>query len=305
MRFDLNEDQATFTTVLEQMLSAPEAEFRTVEGWGRYDYGTALDTQLEENGFFEAAREPDLGTVAAALMVYETAQAPVCLECGASALIRPFLGRDVPRPLAVVVNDAPGPVRYLPNARGLVSINDTGVSYAALPQGAAQTVESLYAYPMGTVDHDALKWESLESDPGEMRVLWQIATAAELTGVLKAGMDAVIQYVSERKQFGQPLGAFQGVQHRLAGAAVEIEGAKWQMLRSAHSRSARDAACALGFAQGMATRIGYDLHQFMGAMGLTLEHPLHRWTYRARLLRAEMGGSSAAYLDYARERWGD
>lgn len=304
MRYDLNEDQATFTTVLEQMLSAPEAEFRTVENWGRYEYGTALDAQLEENGFFEAAREPELGTVAAALMVYETAQAAVCMECGASSLIRPFLGREVPRPLAVVVDDAPGPIRFLPNARGLVSISDRGVSYASVPQGATQGVESLYAYPMGTITRDELDWEDTDTDPAEMRVLWQVAVAAELTGVLKAGMDAVIQYVSERKQFGQPLGAFQAIQHRLAAAAVEIEGAKWQMLRAAHSRTAQDAACALGYAQGMATRIGYDLHQFMGAMGLTLEHPLHRWTYRARLLRAEMGGSSAAYLDYARERWG-
>lgn len=305
MRFDLNEDQATFATVLEQMLTAPEAEFRTVEGWGRYDYGTALDAQLEENGFFEAAREPDLGTVAATLMVYESAQVPVCFECGATSLIRPFLGREVPRPLAIVVDDAPGPVRYLPNARGIVSISGGKVTYAALPQGAAQGVESLYAYPMGTVDLTALDWEDIDTDAGELRSLWQVATAAELTGVLKAGIDAVIRYVSERKQFGQPLGAFQGVQHRLAGAAVEVEGAKWMTLRAAHSRSAQDAACALGYIQGMATRIGYDLHQFMGAMGLTLEHPLHRWTYRARLLRAELGGSSAAYLDYARERWGD
>ena len=67
---------------------------------------------------------------------------------------------------------------------------------------------------------------------------------------------------------------------------------------------AQDAAAALGYVQGVATRITYDLHQFMGAMGLTLEHPLHRWSYRAKLLRADLGGSSASYLAYATERWG-
>lgn len=304
MRFDLNEDQTTFSTFLEQMLSSPDTEFRTVEGWGRYDYGDALDVQLEENGFFDAAKEPELGPVAAAIMVNQVAQSPVCVECAASALIRPFLGDDLPRPLAVVMDDAPGPVRFLPKARGIVSISGDRVRYATVPQGSAQGVDSLYAYPMGTVEMADLDWEDTGTDPAALRTLWQVAVAAELTGVLKAGTNAVIEHVSERRQFGQPIGAFQGVQHRLANAAVEIEGARWLMLRAAHSRTAADATCALGYAQGMATRIGYDLHQFMGAMGLTLEHPLHRWTYRARLLRAEMGGTGAAYQAYAQDRWG-
>ena len=302
MRFALNEDQATFATVLEQMLAT--VEFNTVEGWGRYDLGTALDAQLEENGFYEAAREPDLGPVAAALMVFEAARAPVCFECAASALIRPYAGRDLPRPLAVVHGEARGAIRYLPQARGLVSITADAVRYADLPEGAVTPSESLYAYPMGNVDRAALDWEKLDVDPAEFDTLWRIAIAAELTGVLQAGHDAVLDHVRDRKQFGQPLGAFQGVQHRLATGAVEIEGAKLQMLKAAQSRTAQDAALALGYAQGIATRITYDLHQFMGAMGLTLEHPLHRWSYRAKLLRADLGGAAASYLAYADERWG-
>lgn len=301
MRFDLNEDQTTFATVLEQMLG--DAEFTTVEDWGRFDYSASLDAQFEENGFYEAAREPDLGTVAAALMVHEIAQAPVCMEAAASAMIRPFLGRDVPRPLAVTLAEQRGAIRYLPQARGLVVIGDK-VSYAAVPQGAAQGIESLYAYPMGVIDRETLDWDDINADPGELRILWQVATAAELGGVLKAGMESVLDHVRERKQFGQPLGAFQAVQHRLATMAVEIEGAKLMMLRAAQSRTAQDAALALGYIQGIATRVTYDLHQFMGAMGLTLEHPLHRWSYRAKLLRAELGGSSGSYLTYADERWG-
>ena len=34
----------------------------------------------------------------------------------------------------------------------------------------------------------------------------------------------------------------------------------------------------------------YDLHQFLGAMGMTLEHPLHLWTYRLKALIGELGG---------------
>ncbi|WP_088624226.1 acyl-CoA dehydrogenase family protein [Oceanicola sp. 22II-s10i] len=304
MRFEPNDSQATFAGVLGQMLAAPQAGFQAVPDWGRFDYGDRLDRQLAENGFFDAATEDDLGPVAAALMVHNVARAAVCVECAASALVRPFLGREVPRPLAVVVDDAPGAIRYLPQARGLVSITADAVHYADLPEGAVTRVDSLYAYPMGTVDRAALDWQRLDADPARLRALWQVAVAAELAGLLGAGTEAVIEHVSQRHQFGQPLGAFQGIQHRLATAAVEIDGARLQALRAAQSGGIGDAAAALGYAQGIATRIGYDLHQFMGAMGMTLEHPLHRWTYRARLLRADMGGSAASYLAYADARWG-
>ncbi len=42
----------------------------------------------------------------------------------------------------------------------------------------------------------------------------------------------------------------------------------------------------------------------LGAMGLTLEHPLHRWTYRARLLRTSLGGAAANQALAAARRWG-
>lgn len=304
MRFVYNEDQITFFTVLDQMLGAAEAEFRTVADWGRFDYGAALDARLEENGFFDAAGVAELGLVAAAEMIYKVAQVPVAVDCAASALLRPSLGADLPRPLAVTVDDAPGAIRFLPMAGAMLSITDRGVRVAEVPEGAARPVESLYAYPMGVVAADALTWRNLDADPAALRILWQVAIAAELSGVLKGGLEAVLAHVRDRQQFGRPLGSFQGVQHRLAAAAVRIDGARLQTLRAAQSRSAEDAASALGYAQSVATQIGYDLHQFMGAMGLTLEHPLHRWTYRARLLRADLGGAAAAFGAYADARWG-
>jgi hypothetical protein len=303
MRLAFNEDQATFATVLAQMLSDDaEAGFHTVEGWGRFDYGHALDARLEEAGFFDAAREDDLGAVAAAAMVHEVAKAPVAIECAATALLRPFLGQELPRPLAVRVDDAPGAIRFLPQARSLLSITDAGIRWAPV-EGRGTPVESLYAYPMGMLD-DAPDWQPLDVDPIAVRTLWQMALAAELGGALAGGLASVLEHVRERAQFGRPLGSFQGIQHRLAEDAVWIEGAQLLTLRAADSRDPADAALALGHLQSHATRIGYDLHQFMGAMGLTLEHPLHRWTYRARALRAEMGGAPQALLDYADARWG-
>jgi hypothetical protein len=51
-----------------------------------------------------------------------------------------------------------------------------------------------------------------------------------------------------------------------------------------------DAAVAALQAQHGAAQIVYDVHQMLGRMGMTLEHPLHLWTYRLKALLAELGG---------------
>ena len=303
MHLAFNDDQAALLGVLDQMLRSDAAGFRAAEGWARLEYGADLDGVIAQNGFYEAAALPDLGPVVAAQMIWSIAQAPVVVECAVSALLRPMLGEDLPRPIAVTCDEARGPIRFLPMARTLVSITDGGVRLARLDPDQFRPVDSLYAYPMGALTA-APDWQVHDHDPQDLRRLWSIAVAAELCGVLQGGMNAVLDHVRTREQFGQPLGSFQGVQHRLAQDAVQIEAAHLQTLRAADSTAARDAWAALGYAQQIATRIGYDLHQFMGAMGLTLEHPLHRWTYRARLLRADLGGANAAHQAYATERWG-
>ena len=302
MRFALNEDQTTFFGVLDQMLA--EAAFHPTADWGRYDYGAGLDAQLAEAGFYDVGQEADLGIVSAALMVHRAAQVPQCFDCAGPALIHPKLGADVPRALTVRVDGARGPLRYAPQAGAILRLTRQGAAWALLPEGAVTPVAGLFAYPMGQVDETGLDWQEYETNAGELRRLWQIGLAAELTGVLQAGLNAVLEHVRTREQFGRPLGAFQAVQHRLAHAAVEIEGAVLLMLRAADTQAEGDVALALSQAQAIATRISNDLHQFMGAMGLTLEHPLHRWTYRSKALRSEMGGAGAAQLAYATARWG-
>jgi hypothetical protein len=195
------------------------------------------------------------------------------------------------------------PIPYLPVARSLIVLDAGAVKAATLSDNAVEGVESLYAYPMGVLRTQELEWQRLDADPATVGNVWRAALAAELAGVLKGGIDSVVAYVRDRQQFGRPLGAFQAIQHRLAGAAVRIEAAYWLSLKAAQSRNPVDAAPALGYAQEASTRIGYDLHQFMGAMGLTLEHPLHRWTYRARLLRSLLGGANENLKSLATERW--
>jgi len=303
MRFEPNEDQKAFLAVIEQLAQGKEAAWKTSPEWERFDWSAEFDRAMQANGFFDAAAEPSLGLPAAAAMIFRIAGLPIAVECAASAMLRPELLPDLPRPLAVIDGDAGHAIRFLPVARSVIVIEADAVRTATIPAEAVQTTESLFAYPMGVLDMGALDWRRIAADAKAVRDLWRVALAAEMAGVLKGGLDAVVAHVRERHQFGRPLGSFQTIQHRLAGAAAKTEAAYWLTLKAAQSRDPADAATALGYVQEASTKIVYDLHQFMGAMGLTLEHPLHRWTYRARLLRSALGGASANLQAISQERW--
>jgi alkylation response protein AidB-like acyl-CoA dehydrogenase len=99
-----------------------------------------------------------------------------------------------------------------------------------------------------------------------------------------------VDHVSVRKQFGRPLGSFQALQHRLAEVAALAGGLRLLALRAAGTGDPGDAALAAFQAQDLGTRAAYEFHQMMGAMGMTLEHPMHLWTYRIKALLSELGG---------------
>lgn len=301
MDFAPNDDQRIFLGVLDQIAAGPEADWAVGSDWRRFQWAGALDAILEENGFFDCAAEPDLGPVAAAEMVIRLAQLPVLVESAASALLRPRFAPDLPRPLAVAIGPAQA-IRFLPVARSVMRIGAAGVEVADLAEGAAAPADSLFAYPMGHLPAD-LAWRSIRVDPVEVLDCWRVAVAAELAGALQGGLTSVLAHVRDRRQFGRALGSFQAVQHRLAGAAARIEGGRLMTLRAAATGEPVDAARALGWLQASARTIAYDLHQFMGAMGLTLEHPLHRWTYRVRLLQAEVSGGTGNLALAAERNW--
>ena len=65
-----------------------------------------------------------------------------------------------------------------------------------------------------------------------------IALALELVGSMRAALDLTVAHVSDRLQFGRPIGSFQAVQHGLAKCAVAVEGARWLAYEAAWSGDA-------------------------------------------------------------------
>jgi alkylation response protein AidB-like acyl-CoA dehydrogenase len=116
------------------------------------------------------------------------------------------------------------------------------------------------------------------------------ALAAELIGAAGEVLRLAVEHTSSRTQFGAPIAAFQAVRHRLADAHVAIAAAQ-SLLEAAFlagsAASARAAKAQAGRAHELAS--GHAL-QVCGAMGSSLEHPLHTFVSRGVVLDALLGG---------------
>lgn len=287
MDFTLNEDQLMVATELDKL--AAQFETSPVDFHGFALVSDQLDSALEESQYYDIAAIPEMGPLSAALSIERLAKLPYTAEIALSMLVRPHLDIELPRPFAVVENGRPG--RFVASAKTLIVINGENVGIAHPSPEDVQTLpESLYAYPMGRlIGSPEVKPLSAEQADA-VRTWLRVACAAEMAGLIKAAIDTTVQHLTDRKQFGRPLGTFQALRHRMAECAVLAGGVRWLALKAAASGDPADAALAAYHAQDSATRIAYDVHQMTGAMGMTLEMDLHLWTYRMKALLSELGG---------------
>jgi len=305
MNFEPSEDQANALAALERILQP----FRTL---GPADmvrptvYSTRLHRELTDAGFLDIGSDPE-SRITAALIVAELATLPVCVEATASILVRPDVCPAAPTPLALLWGDPTRPARFLPQARTALLLDEHGVKILPLSAGDVQELTSLFAYPVGHLTDQALRRiGGLEvAAPGELLTWWRLGIALEIFGALEGANRLTLEHVTQRCQFGQPLGSLQAIQHRLAMDATTLQSMRWLALKAASSASAADAALAAGYAQQAVSTITYDVHQFSGAMGLTLEYPLHLFTYRARMLQSELGGAHMQIATAVTRTWSE
>ncbi|WP_375396588.1 acyl-CoA dehydrogenase family protein [uncultured Sphingomonas sp.] len=304
MNFDLNDDQSSILTGLDQLLA--QTAQPGLQHAVTHIYSAALDETLAAAGYLDIAREAGFNALDAALVVERVARQAQLVEAGASALVAPLLPIDAgTRPIAMLRGPLTGAARFLPVARLLIVDHGDHIMLLPIDAGQVEPVETLLAYPYGRLAHVDTDCGTRFEDVAAIRRRWRIALAAEAAGCMAAALAAVIDHVTTRFAFGRPLGSFQAIHHRLAQAAETAESTRWLALRAAWSDNAADAALAAGFAQMRIAPFTYDLHQFSGAMGLTLEFPLHLWTYRLRALASELGGASGQAAELARLRWGE
>jgi hypothetical protein len=286
MDFRLTPDQDSLISAIDKL--AEQFANKPTDFHGFALQGDDLDRELEEGSYFDIAQIPELGPLSAAMAVERLARLPFTAEIALSMLVRPHLSGEWPRPIAVVENGRPG--RFVASAKTILVIDGDSIGIVQPPPDALEPVESLFAYPMGKLKTITKTTRLSDAEAANVRKWLRIALAAEASGLLQAAIASTIEHISLRKQFGRPLGTFQALRHRMAECAVLAGGVKWLALKAAGTADDGDAALAALHAQESATRVIYDVHQMLAAMGMTLEHPLHLWTYRLKALLSELGG---------------
>jgi alkylation response protein AidB-like acyl-CoA dehydrogenase len=122
------------------------------------------------------------------------------------------------------------------------------------------------------------------------------ALCAEATGMMKALLDATLEYLRTRRQFGQPIGRFQALQHRAADMLIHHEQAKSMSCLAAmrcdsdNAVLRRKAVSAAKVVIGQAGRfIGQQAVQLHGAMGMTDELNVSHWFKRLAAIELAFG----------------
>ncbi len=125
---------------------------------------------------------------------------------------------------------------------------------------------------------------------------------AEACGIAGWSVHAAAGYAKERRQFGRPIGQFQGVKHRCARmltAAEQAAAAVWDAAR-AHGDAGATAAqrelaatVAAVIALDAAVSCAHDTIQVLGGIGYTWDHDAHLYYRRALSLRALLGPPEA------------
>jgi alkylation response protein AidB-like acyl-CoA dehydrogenase len=134
----------------------------------------------------------------------------------------------------------------------------------------------------------------------------RITIAAQALGVAQGAFDYAKGYVRERRQFGKPVGDFQGVQFMLADMAMKIEAAR-QLTYAAAAKSERgdgdltfQGAAAKCFASDVAMEVTTDAVQLLGGYGYTRDYPVERMMRDAKITQIYEGTNQVQRVVMAR-----
>jgi len=123
--------------------------------------------------------------------------------------------------------------------------------------------------------------------------LGALALCAEALGAMEIVQATLIDYLNTRKQFGQPIGAFQVLQHRTIDLAIEIEQARSIVILAASAEGGPEfpkrAAQAKHLVGKIARQVSEEVIQMHGGIGLTWEYPLSHYAKRLVMIDHQLG----------------
>jgi butyryl-CoA dehydrogenase/short/branched chain acyl-CoA dehydrogenase len=137
----------------------------------------------------------------------------------------------------------------------------------------------------------------------------RIAIGAQMIGLARAALEHSVAYARERKQFGKPIGEFQGVQFELARMATEIEAARLLVYNAARLRDAgmpflMEAAMAKYFSSEIAEKAASKAIEVHGGVGITKDYPVEKLYRDVKIGRIYEGTSNMQLQTIAKKLLG-
>ena len=158
------------------------------------------------------------------------------------------------------------------------------------------------------VPADQLLGEEGQGFVNAMQVLdaGRIGIAALSVGLAQGAYEAARKYALERRQFGQPIAAFQATQWKIADLATRIEAARLLTYRAADmrdrgERTTRQSAMAKLFSSEVAVRAAEECVQIHGGYGFVKDYPAEKYFRDVKLLTIGEGTSEIQRLVIARQ----
>ena len=131
-----------------------------------------------------------------------------------------------------------------------------------------------------------------------------VAVCAEASGIARTMVGQTVEYTKQRKQFGQPIGKFQVLQHRMSDMFVEAEQvssmALMGTLKLDEDAAARKAAVSMAKAKvGRSLKfVGQNAIQTHGGIGITMELAIGHYFKRGTMIEGQFGS-----IDHHLERF--
>jgi len=134
----------------------------------------------------------------------------------------------------------------------------------------------------------------------------RITIAARGVGIAQAALDAAASYAQEREQFGQAIGEFQSIQHKLADMDTKVSAARLLMHRAADlkirgEQFRKEAAQAKLYASEVSREVANEGIQIHGGYGYTRDFPVERFYRDAKLNEIYEGTSEVLRNTIARD----
>ena len=134
----------------------------------------------------------------------------------------------------------------------------------------------------------------------------RIGISALALGIAEGAFEEALKYATVRKQFGQPIASFQGVQFQLSDMATEIEAARHLVYHAAWLAQngkpyTKEAAMCKLFTSELAMRATIKAIQIHGGYGYTKDYPVERYMRDAKICEIGEGTSEIQRMVIARQ----